>query len=119
MIVVVFLFAVALIYRYSLAIEINDGVVREKAALTALENENNLLRKQIAVETDLEKIKLLAESILDMKKPGDDQIVYIKVPRKDHALAAVSARQGEAGTDGLLGYLAEQARSVRKRLISD
>lgn len=119
MILVSFLFAVALIYRYSLAIEINDGVAREKAALAALENENSLLRKQLIADTDLEKIKLLAESKLAMQKPDETQIVYIKVPRKDYALAATSARIEDRSLGSLVGYIIDQAKSVQKRLIAD
>jgi cell division protein FtsL len=119
MIIVSFVFAVALIYRYSLVIEINDRIMRENAKLSQLENENNLARKQIGLETDLEKIRILAESRLGMQKPDKDQIVYIKVPRRDHALVAVSAQQAEPDISNPFAFIFEQLRLIHKRLITN
>jgi cell division protein FtsL len=119
MIFICFVFAVALIYRYSLIIEISDRIMREKAVCVIYENENNLTQKQIGSETDLEKIKILAESRLGMQKPDKDQIVYIKVPRRDHALIAVSAQPRDTDKLNLFDYLCEQIKLIQKRLISD
>jgi len=119
MIIIAFLFAVALIYRYSLVIEINDTIVRERQTLSKLENDNSALLKQINVEIDLEKVRLLAESKLGMQKPDKDQIVYIKVPKRDHALVAVSAAGHEAEPINPVSYLIEQLRLIQKRLIAD
>ena len=119
MIFVSFLFSIAVIYRYGIVIEINDHIVREKQTLSALQNENSLLQKQIGRETDLEKIRLLAESRLDMQKPDKEQIVYIKVPRKDHALVAAPEKTPDRDTLNPLDYLFEQARLIQKRLIKD
>ena len=119
MILFSFVLAVALIYRYSVVIETNDRVVREKRELAALENENNLLRKQIGMETDLEKVRLLAESKLGMQKPDKDQIVYIKVPKKDHALVAVTAEQRGDGTLNPFVWLFGQAKQIYRKLLTD
>ena len=119
MIFVAFLFSVALIYRYSFVIEINEKILQEKTALAKLENENVLLQKQIGEETDLEKIRLLAESKLDMQKPDKDQIVYIRVPKKDHALVAAAAAPDNPDAVNPFAYLLEQARLIQKRLLSD
>ncbi|MDR3120850.1 MAG: hypothetical protein LBU58_05900, partial [Clostridiales bacterium] len=97
-------------------IEINDRVVREKVTLAKLENENSALQKQISMETDLEKIRLLAESKLNMQKPDKHQVVYIKVPKKDHALVAVSAQQSERGAASPIAYIAEQIELIRENL---
>jgi cell division protein FtsL len=119
MIFVSFIFAIALIYRYSLAIEINDRIIREKAVLSKMENENSLAQMQIASETDLEKIRILAESRLGMQKPDKDQIYYIKVPRRDHALIAAPAQSHETGMPNPFTYLYEQIILIRNRLITD
>jgi cell division protein FtsL len=118
MIIVAFLFSVALIFRYSFVIEINEQILRDKSTLTKLENENSLAQKQIAGETDLEKVRLIAESKLDMQKPDRDQIVYIRVPKKDHALVA-SAKRQDPDAMNPIEYLLEQIRLIHKRLISD
>ena len=119
MIFVTFLFAIAVIYRYSIVIEINEKIMNEKTTLASLENENNLLQKQIGIEMDLEKIRLLAESKLDMQKPDKDQIVYIKVPKKDHALVAAPAKQNDEDAINPFAYLVDQARIIQKRLFAD
>ena len=119
MIFVTFVFAIAVIYRYSIVIEINEKIMKEKTTLASLENENSLLQKQIGVEMDLEKIRLLAESKLDMQKPDRDQIVYIKVPKKDHALVAVPAKQNDPDGINPFAYLFEQAQLIQKRLFAD
>ena len=117
MILVSFLLSIALIYRYSFVIEINELIIREKGTLEGLQNENSLLQKQIGQETDLEKVRLLAESKLDMQKPDKDQIIYIKVPRKDHALVAAPEKSRETDEINPFEYLLEQARLIQKRLL--
>ena len=117
MILVSFLFSIALIYRYSYVIEINEQILREKTTLANLQNENSLLQKQIGIETDLEKIRLLAESKLDMQKPDKDQIVYIKVPRKDHALLAAPEKTDGSSDINIIEYIIEQARLIQKRIL--
>ena len=119
MIFVAFIFSIALIYRYSFVIEINERIIKEKATLEKLENDNNLLLRQIGEETDLEKIRLLAESKLDMQKPDRDQIVYIKVPKKDHALVAAPENQMPTDITNPFMYLFEQAQLIKKRLFSE
>jgi len=119
MIFISFLFAIALIYRYSFVIEINELILKEREALVKLENENSLLQKQIGIETDLETIRLLAESKLDMQKPDRDQIIYIKVPKKDHALVAPPEKQRSADLSNPITYLIGQAKLIQKRLIAD
>lgn len=119
MILVSFVIAVILIFRYSLIIEISEQIKLEKESLVKIENENSQLRKQIDLETDLEKIRLLAESKLDMQKPDKDQIVYISVPKKDHALVMPPANQSGANAVNPFAYLYEQARLMQKRLFSD
>ena len=119
MILVSFVFAVAFIYRYSYVIETSEFIRQGKMTLTKYENENSLLQKQISLETDLEAVRLLAESKLGMQKPDKEQIVYIKVPRKDHALMSPPDKQQSADSLNPFIYLVEQARLVRKRLIAD
>ena len=119
MIFVSFIFAVALIYRYSLVIEINDRILREKAALAQIENENSLALKQIGTETDLEKVRILAESRLGMQKPDKDQIRYIKVPRRDHALVAAPAQPRDPGALNPFAYMLDQIKLIRKRLFAN
>jgi cell division protein FtsL len=114
MVFVLFVFAVALIYRYSLVIEINSGITRQARALAAIDTENSVLQKQIGMETDLEKIRLLAESRLNMHKPDKYQIVYIKVPKRDHALMEVGAAEEESKT--LIEGIGEQIQLIRERL---
>ena len=119
MIVVSFLFSVILIFRYSFVIEINERILRGNATLTKLEHENILLQKQIGEETDLDKIKLLAETKLEMQKPDRDQVYYIRVPKRDHALIAAPVKRDDIDTLNPFAYLAEQARLMRERLIED
>ena len=116
MILVSFIFATALIYRYSLVIEIGEQIRHEKAALTTLENENALFQKQIGLETDLEKIRLLAESKLGMQKPDKDQIVYISVPKRDHAIIAPPEIRNDSDAINPFIYLYDQAKIIQKRL---
>ncbi|MCL2060463.1 MAG: cell division protein FtsL [Oscillospiraceae bacterium] len=119
MILVSFIFAIALIYRYSFVIEVNERIMSENATLTRLENDNMLLQKQIGAETDLEKIRLLAESKLDMQKPDRDQIVYIRVPRRDHAMVPAPTRASDGDMMNPFAYLLEQAKLIQKRLFLD
>ena len=85
----------ALTYRYSLVIEINDRIRRQNTVLSNVVSSNNQIQKEISMETDLDKVGLLAESKLGMQKPDNHQIIYIRVPRKDHALVEVEVKKQE------------------------
>ena len=89
MIFVLVILGLALTYRYSLVISINDQIRRQNAELETIISKNNQIQKEISKETDLDKVRLLAESKLGMQKPDNHQIIYIRVPRKDHALMDV------------------------------
>jgi hypothetical protein len=93
---VLFVVFVAMIYRYSMVIEINNLVAEQKTMLNGIKNKAGILKKDIGKETDLEKIRSLAEDRLNMQKPDTHQYIYINVPRKDHALlrADTTGRQG-------------------------
>ena len=86
MVLVLFVVFAAMIYRYSIVIEINNMTVKSNTELNDIRNKADILKKEISKETDLEKIRILAESRLHMQKPDTHQYIYIKVPRKDHAL---------------------------------
>ena len=86
MVTVLFVLFVAMIYRYSMVIEINSVAIEHNNDLNKIRNSADVLKKDISRETDLEKIRILAESRLNMQKPDAHQYIYIKVPRKDHAL---------------------------------
>ena len=91
----------ALTYRYSLVIEINDRIRRQNTVLTNVVSSNNQIQKEISMETDLDKVGLLAESKLGMQKPDNHQIIYIRVPRKDHALVEVEVKKQETAKERL------------------
>ncbi|MDR1438608.1 MAG: hypothetical protein LBJ10_00900, partial [Clostridiales bacterium] len=73
MVFALFVFASALIYRYTYVIELSGMISRQNATLAKIDGENSVLQKQISMETDLEKIRLLAESRLNMHKPEKHQ----------------------------------------------
>jgi cell division protein FtsB len=114
MVFVLFVFTAALIYRYTYVIELSDRIARQNAALAKIDGENSILQKQISMETDLEKIRLLAESRLNMQKPDKHQIIYIKVPKRDHALLEISSAGAEKKP--FLESLSEQFQIIRERL---
>ena len=86
MISALFVLFVAMIYRFSMVIEINSEITKYNADLSRVRNNADVLKKDISRETDLERVRVLAESRLNMQKPDAHQYIYIKVPRNDHAL---------------------------------
>ena len=116
MIFVLFVFGVVLIFRYGMVIEMNSSINSQQIVLSKLRTTSNQLQKEISQEMDLEKIRQMAETKLNMQKPDNHQIIYIKVPRKDHALLEVDRKEKEKTEEGI-GFLG-QILLMKEKMIS-
>ena len=116
MIFVLFVFGVVLIFRYGMVIEMNSSINSQQIVLSKLRMTSNQLQKEISQEMDLEKIRQMAETKLNMQKPDNHQIIYIKVPRKDHALLEVDRKEKEKTEEGI-GFLG-QILLMKEKMIS-
>jgi hypothetical protein len=112
---VLFIVFVAMIYRYSMVIEINNLVAGQKTVLNSVKSKAGILKKDIGRETDLEKIRSLAEDRLNMQKPDTHQYIYINVPRKDHALLRADTTGRRQG-DGEKASLRESINEIIDRI---
>lgn len=95
------IFAVALVitYRFALITKLNYDISRSEKQYNDLVSENSRLRVDIENNTDLVKIKEIAEQRLGMCEPDKYQTVTIKVPREDYT---VVMNQSEGKSSGVL-----------------
>ena len=114
MISVLFVVFVTLIYRYNLVIEINSAATAYNSNLGIIRNNADVLKKDISKATDIEKVKFLAETRLNMQKPDAHQYIYIKVPRKDHAVISASepGRSYSSGNYSIKDKINEIAKKI-------
>jgi len=83
-------FAVCMLitYRYALITEMNYNYSALEARYNKIRNENSVLQVAIEKETNLSRIKELAEERLNMQTPDKFQVVYLRVPKKDVTVLA-------------------------------
>jgi cell division protein FtsL len=78
--------ALIVMFRFAMITQIGYNISSSEKAYDDMKNKNALLRLQIGKETDLDKIRQVAETRLGMQNPDKSQMVYISVPRNDHTV---------------------------------
>lgn len=84
--VVIFAAALVITYRFALITKLNYDISRSEKEYNELVSENSRLRVDIENNTDLVKIKEIAEQRLGMCEPDKYQTVTIRVPREDYTV---------------------------------
>jgi len=84
----VFLCCLSIIYRYAMITHLNYEADNLTAQYNKIKNENLKLKIQINHDTDLAKIKQIAEEKFSMQAPDQRQIVYVRVPKNDFTKVA-------------------------------
>lgn len=79
-----------LMYRYALITEINYNLNKLERQCNEIKNENSRLKVAVETETDLVKVKQLAEQRLSMQEPDMHQIFYVNIPKNDYTAVAES-----------------------------
>jgi cell division protein FtsL len=98
----VFIAGFIVVYRFALITEMSYNINKSETMYNQLRNENALIRMQVEKNTDLNRIKELAETRLGMQKPDKSQIVYIRVPKNDYTVLMNSDKESEVVKGGLL-----------------
>lgn len=83
LILIVFAACFVIIFRYVMITELSYKIDSLNKKYAEIQNEDTRLKVQINEQTDLQKIKLVAETKLGMTKPDKSQIVCVNVPRSD------------------------------------
>lgn len=104
----VFAAGLFIMVRFAMITQLSYTINSHENKYNEIRNQNAILRFQIEKGTDLEKIRMIAEERLGMKKPDKSQIVYISVPKNDHTMVMDSgSKETESGIDLLEGFLQE------------
>jgi len=82
-ILVIFVMFIIAMYRYTLITELNYNLVNLNSQYEKIKNQNSIYRIKIEQETDLPRIKEIAEQKLNMQKPNKHQIIYVNIQKKD------------------------------------
>lgn len=100
-------FAVALVitYRFALITKLNYDITKSEKEYNNWVSENSRLKVDIENNTDLVKIKEIAEQRLGMSEPDKYQTVIIRVPRKDYT---VVMNTGDNKGNGVLAPVLEK-----------
>ncbi len=85
-ILAVFAAGLLIVYRFALITQMSYNISKSEKAYNEIRNENSLIRMQVESDTDLTRIKELAETKLGMQKPDKSQIVYVRVPKNDYTV---------------------------------
>lgn len=85
-ILAVFVAGLLIVYRFALITQMSYNINKSEKMYNEIRNENSLIHMQVERDTDLNRIKELAENRLDMQKPDKSQIVYVRVPRNDYTV---------------------------------
>lgn len=75
-------------YRYALITNINYEISKLEKEYKSLKDDNSRLKIAIEKETDLSKVKSIAEERLGMQSPDKYQIVHIRVPKSNYTVTS-------------------------------
>ncbi|HHY63426.1 MAG TPA: hypothetical protein GX501_00110 [Clostridiaceae bacterium] len=73
-----------ILYRFSVIAELNAKMGKLTEQYNALKNENRMLRVEIETSIDLDYVRQVAETKLNMHKPDNYQIVLVSVPKSSY-----------------------------------
>lgn len=82
----VFIAGLFVTYRFALITELSYNINECEKQYSKLRNENSLIKLSMEKNTDLAKIRELAELRLGMQKPDKSQLVYINVEKCDYSV---------------------------------
>lgn len=97
---VVFCFVFLIIYRYALITELSYNLDKSIRTYNEIKNENSILKVDIEKDTDLSKIRQVAEEKLGMHKPDKFQVIKVNVPKSDYSI--VSSKYENSGINANL-----------------
>ncbi|HOV26802.1 MAG TPA: cell division protein FtsL [Pseudobacteroides sp.] len=72
-----------IIYMYAQVTEMDYLLNKDNKVLNEHKNENIRLKLEIQKNLDLNRIREIAQTKLDMQKPDKHQIIYVNVPKTD------------------------------------
>ena len=93
---VVFILVSLVIYRYALITELNYNINESLKSYSEIKNENSILKVDIEKDTDLSKIRQIAEDKLGMHKPDKFQVIYVNVPKSDYSIVSKTYESNNA-----------------------
>lgn len=88
LVVDIFLILLAISYRNSLINEKFNEIQNKKTELSSIEKTNGQLQVSIEESVNLSSIEQAAKDRLGMKKPDNDQKVYVELEKKDYVETA-------------------------------
>lgn len=87
-ILLLFVACMTVMYRYALITELNYSYSKMEEQYNELRRKNSILEVDIEKQTDLSKIREIAEERLNMQKPDRSQMVFVRVPKTDYTIVA-------------------------------
>lgn len=91
----VFIAGLVVVCRFAMITQMSYNISESEKAYNSIRSENSIIRMQVERDTDLTRIKEIAETKLGMQKPDKSQIVYVRVPKCDHTLVMDSGNRSE------------------------
>jgi len=106
-----------MIYRYALITDLSYTINKLEKYHNELMNENSRIKIDLERKTDLNRIKEIAQSKLNMQEPDRYQIVYISIPKDDFTIVAETYKNNKERTgSGMLALLIEKVGRLARLL---
>jgi len=102
-ILIFFLSFSQIIYMYAQITEMDYKLNKDNKELNEHKNENVRLRLEIQKNLDLNRIREIAQTRLDMQKPDKHQIIYVNVPKTD--FTEIPEKNDGTSKGSLLSYV--------------
>ena len=80
-----------ILYRFSALAELNYSMGTLNEELSQLRDENRMLEVDIGTSINLERVKEIAQTRLNMHKPESYQIVLVSVPKNNYSVVVDQA----------------------------
>lgn len=91
---IVFLAFFSIIYMYAQITEVNYKLNKLNKEYNNIKNDNIQTKLEMEKNLDLNRVREIAQTRLDMQKPDKYQIVYLKVPKSDVTKVAEADNAG-------------------------
>ena len=112
----VFACCFTMIYRYALITDLSYTINKLEKCHNELMNENSRIKIDLERKTDLNRIKEMAQSKLNMQEPDRYQIVYISIPKDDFTTVAETYKNKERTGSSMLVLLVEKVGRLARLL---
>jgi cell division protein FtsL len=100
-------------YRYALITDLNFKICKLEKEYESIKDDNTRLKIMVEKNTDLSKIRVVAEEKINMQKPDKYQVVHIRIPKNNFTVISEAYKDKEKN-DSLTVLLLAKVDAIKK-----